>query len=376
MKKVIYILKNWVTDTRENIRIIIFSIVIVFISLFYISDNNYYESKMSLLSGLSGTYYYTCNNDNLTSDQVEQVIGKYGKSHNVVCRYVSIDDGYSDCFICDDYIMKHINYALKSGMDITNTDQVIISSKLGEKYDVGDTLSIAISDDAGNITQKEKVVCGILKENYVYYPNAIGDDIVDLLFAKLDGELYSDNAIISIDQQLDMDKVVDCQAYLLEVDDDFDEKSFDEEMEKIGDWYTGEEIIKDNRQYLDKTKSKDRIIVLAGLIIGLSTFLGSIYISDIRRRREKGVLMLCGASKYEAVCLIKANGVISNIIGSIIGSCLACICVVNKIFESKLLLWHCLCVIGGVLLIYVICEVIINLCHAKESAIELVRKEI
>lgn len=376
MKTTVYALQSFKTDIRENIRVLIFSMVFVFVCLFYLSDNLYYRQNISLLDGLEDTYYCTMNDSSLTYEQLSEKISMYGKSHFATHRLVTCGGTDVDCFIYDEYICEHMNYNFWSGSDIKNENEVILTYDYRDEYKVGDKIVFAYYDENNKVCKFEKVVCGILDKNTVYYPNGVGSDDMELLYVECDDYSYTRKSIITTDLALANMPTEGIMMFMFEPVDGFDRQAFESIMDEVGDCYQGDAVIADNKRNLNAGRTKDRILVIAGGVIGISSFLGSIYISTIRRRKEKGILLLCGATKFESRTIVIANSLLSNIVGAILGVVAATQCIKFEIFEGKLSLRHYILAIIVDLLIFIISGLIIDKCHRKENIVELLRKEI
>ncbi len=374
MKKIAYILSNTLTDIRENIRISIFSMVFVYLCFFYISDVSFINGAVSNLDGLVDTYYLTVQNEAVSYNEVRDGMSEYGEIHYVAHGYSNCKDEYVDCYMYDSYIMEHISYSFQSGEKAKNEDEVILSSAFAELYDVGDEITFSVYREDGSSVTKTKYVSGILKDNIIYYPTGMGSYQMDLLFVNGDDGLFCQKSMILLDKDLMPSDPGVNMMFLIEPKSSFQEKVVEGLVVDWGDFYSGEQIIDNNYEMVKSTKSKNRIIVTAGFSVSLSVFLGSIYISLVRRRKEQAILMLCGGSRLDTSVLLKMNGFCSMLLGVGLGVLFANISKNRGFFEGDFSGIHILGVILLVIIIYCLSCILVELCWKRESIVELMRK--
>lgn len=375
MKKIIYILSSTMTDIKENIQIIIFSMLFVFLCFFYISDASFSDNTIVALDGLADTYYLCVENPAISIDEIKKKMEGYGEIHNVRFLVSDCHSQAANCFIYDEYVMEHISYSYLKGERPKHENDVVLSNDFKELYDVGDQITFSVYLEDGSVVTKSKNVCGILKDNTIFYPTGMGSDQMDLLFIEGDNQIYFKKSIITMDHELLLfdDRRM---MFLIEPKSDFQQNEVKEMVVDWGDFYSGKQIIADNYAELSRIKSKNRIIVTAGFSVSLSIFLGSIYISFVRRRKEQAVLMLCGGTYLKSSIMLKMNSFCSMLLGAGVGTVLSIFSMKMDYFEGRFNGIHILGVFLLVTMIYLISCILIELCWKKENIIELMKKNI
>ncbi|MBP3327006.1 MAG: hypothetical protein J6L77_11370 [Coprococcus sp.] len=375
MKKINYVIKSFLIDKRENFRIFLFAIMLSFVGLFFICNIKLIKSHIGLLDNLSGAYFITVENSDYTYTDVRQITQKFGKLHFVTHIGMDVNGDYCEGYIYDEFIINHISYNFERGKSISNENEVIISQSLGERYDIGDTITLGSYDKDGEYVEKNKVICGVLDSDIIYYPTGTGDVAYDFLVVDLTDELYSRDAIITIDKLFrygDMES----EIFMLEPNLRYEKSALEELFIDIGEVYEGKEIIDRNAEYLMYEKNQKKVFAISGLVVGLSVFLGGIYISVIRRRREFGIMLLSGANYVSTLLLLRLNGLLSVIMGAFVGEAIT-ICLINrKVLEGEINIVVVLVVFAIMILLYIICTLIIGACWKREEIVDLITKDI
>ncbi len=379
LKKINYVLKSFLIDKRENIRIFIFTVVLSFVGLFFIFNIKQMKKHIGLLDKFSDTYFITVENGEYTYKDVKQIVRKYGTVHFVERVGMYEGENYYEGYIYDEFIMEHISYNFERGRAISNDNEVIISKSLGERYDIGDTITLGSYDENGKYAEKNKIICGVLNSDIIFYPTGTGDVLYDLLMVDLDDELYDRNAIITIDKSFSCGNA-EPWIFMLEINPQYDKTELFAELSEdflnIGEVYEGRTIIGRNTEYVTYEKNQKKVFTISGLVVGLSVFLGSIYISVIRRRREFGIMLLTGANYISTLLLLRLNSLMSVIVGSLVGESVAIYLVSRGILDGELSVTAVLAVFLLVILLYIICTLIIGACWKREKIINLITKEV
>ncbi len=375
MKKINYVLKDLLTDKRENFRIFIFSVALSFVGLFFFCNMGYVKKHIRLLERLSNTVFITVENEDYTYSDIEKLTREYGTLHFVGHTGVMCDENVCEAYVYDKFLADTISYSFKKGKAIESDNQVIISKSLGKLYDIGDTVKVSGYDMAGTPIEKKKTVCGILDMDAVYYPTGKGNLIYDMLIVDLDDELYLADAIITTDNAF-YGGDDNMGIFTLEPNDKYESDVLESLFENIGDVSDGNDVIGVNEEHLIYEKNQKKVFVIAGLIVGLSVFLGSIYISVIRRRRELGVLLLEGAGYTEALMLIKINGLLSAVLGSVVGETVSIILMKKGILDGYISLYYSLAVLLIIVLLYMGSTLIVGACWKREHIIDLIERDI
>lgn len=187
--------------------------------------------------------------------------------------------------------------------------------------------------------------------------------------------MYSKDAIITIDKLFrygDMESKI----FMLEPNLQYEKSALEELFIDIGEVYGGKEIIDRNAGYLMYEKNQKKVFAISGLVVGLSVFLGSIYISVIRRRKEFGIMLLSGANYVSTLLLLRLNGLLSVIMGAFVGETIT-ICLINReVLEGEINIVMVLFVFAIMILLYIICTLIIGVCWKREEIVDLITKDI
>jgi len=379
VKKIIYILKSLIIDLRENGQLILFSAVLAFVGLFFLADLEKIKEDIYIFSSMQGAYFLSVNNQELTEKQLREIEKDQGfLLHNVEYMAVNIDGNYAECYLYDDYIIKHLNYNFCKGSMMKNENEVILSYAYKDKYEVGDSILLAGYDKNNNLIEKEKTVCGILKDDIIYYPHGTGDKVYNLLMIDVgdtDNSLYYSDVVLCADEDFSNQSYINSKAtYMLELLNLTDVAELKSNIADVGYLYSGEELINQNELTLQYESNQKKVFFIAGLTLGLSVFMGCIYISIIRRKKEFGILMLSGATFKNALIMMRIPGVFSILIGIVLGEY-----VVNRLMDVGVLDGKCyfhqmVWVFGGIFFIYIICCFVLELVWNKKTIIDLIER--
>lgn len=366
-------------DLRENGQLILFSAVLAFVGLFFVADIEKIKEDIYIFSSMQGAYFLSVNNQELSEEQLcEMEKDNRFLLHNVEYLAVNIDGNYAECYLYDNYIIKYLNYKFFKGSMIKNENEVILSSAFKDKYEVGDVIVLSGYDKNNNLIEKEKTVCGILKDDVIYYPHGTGNKVYDLLMidiGNMDDSLYYSDVILCADEDFSNQSYINTKAtYMLELLNVTDVEKLKRDIVEVGDLYSGEELIAQNEATLRYESNQKKVFFIAGLTLGLSVFMGCIFISIIRRKKEFGILMLSGATFKNALILIRIPGVLSIVMGTILGEY-----VVNEMMNIGLLDGTCyfhqmLWIFGGIFLVYISCCLVLELIWNKNTIIDLIER--
>ena len=97
--------------------------------------------------------------------------------HKICSNLTDIDHTMCASIYYDEYLLQHFNLDLKNGRRINDKNEIIITSTLGEKYKVGDTVTVMYYTEYQEQKFTEKKVCGILSNDTVFYSSSFGSDI-------------------------------------------------------------------------------------------------------------------------------------------------------------------------------------------------------
>lgn len=379
MKKLQYVLDSLIIDWKENFRLVLFSAFLAFVGVFFAANINKIVNDVEIFSFMQDTCFLSLNNENYPLDQLlslEQEIGFI--LHSAECVGINLDDKYAECYIYDDYMLEQINYVLSEGRKSQNDNEILLSANLKEKYQIGDVVVISGYNKKNEYIEKEKVVSGFLKYNTIFYSHGAGDKLYDLMIVDIgQGEdyLYGLDAVICTDQDFAvMDTMVQKGTYMVELQRESDYKTLQEKVTDIGYLYSGQELIDQNQKTLRYERNQKKIFVIAGLSLGISIFMGSIYISIMRRRKELGVMMLTGATFRCAQFLMRIPGIISVITGSVLGVCTVVYVINRNILEGEWYWYHILIVIALIVLLYILCCMILTWLWKRKNIIDLIER--
>ena len=376
MKKLQYIIKSFWVDKRENLRITLFSAVIAFVGLFFIANIKDIKSNIVIFNQADDVYFFSLYKADVKEKELKSKMNKkIGKVHSVPFVSVGVNKEYAECYIYDDYIMKHLNYQFASGREIRTDNEVIITSELGKKYKVGNTFLLSGIDEKGNSVEKEKKVCGILENDIIYYPHGAGAINYDMLVVHAGKDLYYKNGVITLDNSYIGSYVMGLGTYMIEPKEEFRFQQIEQQLEDIGELYSGKELIETNLETLQYDTNQKKVFVIAGVSLGLSVFLGSIYISIMRRKKEFGVMMLSGATFISSIVLMRMNGLISTCIGTILGEIGAIYLIKNENLTGELHISFVLQVFFAITILYVFCCAVIQWIWNRNDIIDLITKE-
>ncbi len=374
MTKTRYMLSNLLTDLRENLRIFIFATLFVYLCVFYLCDGNKLTEKILCLGNMEDTYFLSVVNPSVDIGKTLNELNKYGKIHWFSLYIAECGEKNINCCVYDHYIFTHLTYDFLNGNAPKNSNEVVISNGMKNEYKIGDQISFRIVSNDGKVVTKTKRVSGILNNNNIFYPIGMGSDSVDILFFEGDGQLFLEETVITIDP--DLYTFNDSKRFfLVEPKDEFSESIFRELSLGLGDFYSGEEIISDNIKVLNDLKSKNRVILVSGFTVCISVFLGSIYISLYRKRKEHAIFIMCGATYLEAYMLLLMNNIFSLLSGICFGIILVLISSNINFIEEQIRLWHCMGASGFVIILFIFSCIFITRCWYKKSIVEQLKNE-
>lgn len=369
-----FILKDMTIALENNLLIMTFSAVFSFIILFYMADLGQFKNNLDGLNDVKNAYFLQVANNNLEKKDIQE-IEKKNKLHYVKVDYYTINEKVGNIFTYDEYMLNNINYLLEEGRLPNKKNEVLLTSSYGNKYNIGEDIEISVTKRDGSINTEKYIVVGILKDDTVFYPIGTGAPRYDLFYVECDDNIYFKDSVISINQDL-YDDEDDTICYNVEI---LNGESFEDnriKYENVGDLYSNKEIIDYETEKYEIARSKDRILLVAGLAISLSSYLASIYIAYVKRRKEYGIMLLNGGSEGSVGFLLKADGVISAFIGAIAGSGIIKYLTNKKTIAGVLAIGQIILVIVLVLIIYLMCLYLIRICHKRETVIELIKNNI
>lgn len=369
-----FILKDMTIALENNLLIMTFSAVFSFIILFYMADLGQFKNNLDDLNDVKNAYFLQVANNNLEKKDIQE-IEKKNKLHYVKADYYTINEKVGNIFTYDEYMLNNINYLLEEGRLPNKKNEVLLTSSYGNKYNIGEDIEISVTKRDGSINTEKYIVVGILKDDIVFYPIGTGAPRYDLFYVECDDNIYFKDSVISINQDL-YDDEDDAICYNVEI---LNGESFEDnriKYENVGDLYSNKEIIDYETNKYETERSKDRILLVAGLAISLSSYLASIYIAYVKRRKEYGIMLLNGGSESSVAFLLKADGLIAAFIGAIAGSGVIKYLTNKKAIAGVLAIGQIILVIALVLIIYLMCLYLIRICHKRETVIELIKNNI
>ena len=380
MRRIRYLVDSLIIDLYENGRLILFSGVLAFVGLFFMADIRQMTTDIQIFSLMQGAYFLSVNNEECSATELKNVEENSGiLLHDAERFQINIDGKYAECYLYDDYIVKYLNYELAEGKMMENENEVLLSTRLKEDYDVGDTVVISGYDKDDNYIEKEKIICGFLKNNTIYYPHGTGDKIYNLLMVNVGdtNNLYYADAVICTDAQFTGKKSrleKGSATYMVETCRDFDEEKLKKAIIDIGYLYSGEELVAQNEATLRYERNQKKVFVIAGLTLGLSVFMGNIYVSIVRRKKEQGIMMLTGATFGTAVTIVRLPGIISILLGTILGEICLIYLVDKGVLEGKYQCYQMLLVLGIIVCIYILCCIVLEVVWNKKNIIDLIER--
>ena len=254
--------------------------------------------------------------------------------HKISSNLTDIDTTMCASLYYDKYVLQHFNFDLKNGRMIKDSNEIIITSALGKKYKVGDTVSIMYYTEYQEQKFTEKTVCGVLSNDIVFYSSSFGSEITASEFrVNLDDPdrfIIGNNegcGFITSDECFENPFETDRSIIFIEPERS-DEKSISDlctALQEFGCVYKGADFIKNAKNNETKNIKDYRTIMIALAILSSVTLFGHYIIDVYRRRNEFAIMYICGAENKNIYAIEIVKMVALVLTASIIGTSLACL---------------------------------------------------
>jgi hypothetical protein len=270
--------------------------------------NERYVNQTDRMKNMGEIVMLSFNNPNLEPDDMYGEMENLAAWHRIEHNTAEIDDRPFHVFVYDGYIDRYINYNFASGGRIGNPDQIIITHSASRFLSVGDTVEITYYNASRLPKPVTKEVCGILKDDVVFYSTSHGTVIgAEDLTANLNdpGRFYQDDysglGFITFDDVFASILTTNLGVYYLEPKDLGEIESLKYDGALFGTFTYGADIYADAKEKeTDNIKGNRTINVSIALLCGTTLF-GSSIINMYKRRSEIAVLFLCGATRKIAL---------------------------------------------------------------------------
>ena len=368
MKLLLYSIKNCMIDYREIIQMFFFSCVIGFMIVFFKGNIEIIEREIHLFDKMDGVYFYS-NNRKEDDIDIEKIIGKDNAVvHQVKTNAIKCGEIYSMAYIYDHYLMSKMNYSYCEGTGISNRDEIVISKTLAEKYSVGDTIKIEYYNKAGEKKTVSKFICGVLKDDGVISGLGTGDIDYSVLISE-EEKLF----ILTCDPNLIDPFEMIYQTIFLEVKDTSAVNKIKYNTLNYGEVYSYEQLKKANEEILKYEIGQKMIFVVVVIVLVFSVYMGSIYLTLVRRKKEMAIMMLIGASFMESVIAIRSAGGLAILLGSAIGELIAVFAIKMEYLEGTIEASAILTTWAEILGLYIVCCIVIHSIYEKRNIRDFLR---
>ncbi|MBR6986073.1 MAG: hypothetical protein IKH75_21615 [Ruminococcus sp.] len=332
MKYIIFSLKSLKITLRSTIIsfILISVTMLMFNSLVVLGED--FTNLSSAFSNMDDVILLSFSHPKYVPDDLYKCNSNIKNYHKICSNLTDIDHTMCASIYYDEYLLQHFNLDLKNGRRINDKNEIIITSTLGEKYKVGDTVTVMYYTEYQEQKFTEKKVCGILSNDTVFYSSSFGSDISAL---ELRENLSDPNRSI-IGNQAGCGFITsdDCFEHpfasnrsIIFIEPGLsDEKSISDlcsDLQTFGCVYKGEEFIKDTKSKENRNIKDYRSIMVALAILSSITLFGHYMLDVYRRRNEFAVMYICGATNKNiyTIEIIKIIALVSG--ASIVGISLA-----------------------------------------------------
>lgn len=385
MKKIYYIFHLWRKSWLKNMFVFLITASIIFLLEFACSQEHCVNNQLKLLKSLDKEVFFSFNNPNYTIQDVYQALEQSKEFHYVRIAEATAKEKQFQMYYYDNYLKDTVRFDFAAGGWFDTSKEEVVLTKGAEKYyEVGDKICLEYLDENYKTQRIEKEVAGILSNNAVFAPDAMGtsfatDDMVQVL----DTQDFTDTkgkglGIISNDERFFSSELSQEVGILESKTGTVDEallEQWNEQSKKFGYIARGSELVKSQLEEQNRQKKEVDMLAVCIILITIVAIGSSSFLEVIGEKRETAIYYIQGFTKREVWWIKNIKYIITLLLAAAVG---------NEFFQMMLHKGQIMDVVfskiyiayavGCIAFIYMIATVPVYLVYRKIIIIDLLRE--
>jgi len=254
----------------------------------------------NMYDNMDDVIFFSLNNSDYPEKDLRKFSDEVKEYHTFYDNTCKVDNVVFRALVCDEYLAGKLNLMLKKGEGIYESSDIILSKTAGEKYNVGDIITIEYPDENMIPKRIEKRVCGILK-NDIFPRNNRGGREMEITVSNMSESLYDNRndlngfGFISAETLFINQRERDITGrYFIEYKGDADLVLRD--LSNLGIGISGKEAIARAHAKFRNTSASCKQLILILIMQTVIVIIGTNFIDFYTRRKEISVWLLCGIS--------------------------------------------------------------------------------
>ncbi len=258
----------------------------------------------NMYDNMDDVIFFSLNNSGYPEKEFRKLSDKIREYHTFYDNSCKVDGVVFKALICDEYLAGKLNLSLNKGKGISDSSDIILSKTAGEKYNVGDLITIEYPDENMIPQRIEKRVCGILKTDI--FPRNGGGGEMEIAVSNMSESLYDSRNDLNGFGFISRDPVFRNQRERDITGRYFIEYSGDaalvlQDLSGIGIGISGKEAIEKSHDKFRNTSAGYKQLILILIMQTVLVIVGTNFIDFYTRRKENSVWLLCGISTRQII---------------------------------------------------------------------------
>ncbi len=259
----------------------------------------------NMFNNMDDVIFFSVNNSYYPEKDLRELSDDVREYHRFYDNTCKVDGVVFKALICDEYLAGKLNLSLNRGKEISDSSDIILSKTAGEKYNVGDIITIEYPDENMIPQRIEKRVCGILK-NDIFPRNNRGGREMEITVSNMSGSLYDSRndlngfGFISTDPVFRNQRERDITGRCF-IEYGGDAALVLQDLSGIGIGISGKEAIANSHDKFRNTSAGYKQLILILIMQTVIVIIGTNFIDFYTRRKEISVWLLCGISTRQII---------------------------------------------------------------------------
>ncbi len=282
----------------------------------------------NMYDNMDDVIFFSVNDPDYPEKDLRKLSDKIREHHTFYDNTCKVDDIAFKALICDEYLAGRLNLMLGKGERISESSDIILSKTAGEKYNVGDIITIEYPDENMIPRRIEKRVCGILK-NDIFPRNKRSGGEMEIAVSNMSESLYDSRNDLNGFGFISTDPVFKNQRernitgrYFIEYGGDADLVLRD--LSGLGIGISGKEAIASSHAKFRNTSASCKQLILILIMQTVIVIIGTNFIDFYARRKEISVWLLCGISTCQIIgsemLKLAASGAVITVISLLVSN--------------------------------------------------------
>ncbi len=281
----------------------------------------------NMYDNMEDAIFFSVNNSDCPKKDLRKLSDEIREYHTFYDNTCKVDDITFKALICDEYLAGRLNLMLGKGERISDSSDIILSKTAGEKYNVGDIITIEYLDENMIPKRLEKRVCGILKNDI--FPRTGRGGEMEIAVSNMSESLYDSRNDLNGFGFISTDPVFKNQRernitgrYFIEYGGDADLVLRD--LSGLGIGISGKEAIASSHAKFRNTSASCKQLILILIMQTVIVIIGTNFIDFYARRKEISVWLLCGISTCQIIgsemLKLAASGAVITVISLLVSN--------------------------------------------------------